>query len=365
MTELLTDQGALKTLCDAIATAPWVGLDTEFVRERTYFAQLCLIQVALPDALVLVDPLHLDIRPLGAALSARGIKIFHAGRQDLELLLQETNELPAPLFDTQIAAALVGQNEQIGYAKLVAHFLQVELNKDATRTNWALRPLSARQLAYAQDDVRYLETLYDKLLAELSRLDRTAWLREDCAALTDPEIYRFSADQLTRRYRQGANLSAAGQAIFQDLLVWRESAAKEADLPRTWVLPDAALVDLAARPPRTLGDFADRHGFDAQTIQRFAEALLATVEGAAQTPRYAWAQPILKPEEDRLYSALVTLVEARAQALAIMPGVICSRRALKEIAQGAAPANLAHGWRAEILGSKGARLLTDIADLHA
>ena len=363
--ELLTGQEALGALCNAIAGASWVGLDTEFVRERTYFAQLCLIQVALPDALVLVDPLHVDIRPLGAALRSRGIKILHAGRQDLELLLQETHTLPTPLFDTQIAAALVGQNEQIGYANLVAQLLQVELNKDATRTNWAMRPLSSRQLAYAQDDVRYLEALYDKLASELSRLDRMAWLSEDCAALIEPELYRFSADQLTRRYRQGANLSAPSQAIFQDLLVWRESAAKEANLPRTWVLSDAVLLDLATRPPKALADFTDRRGLDSQNIGRFAEALLAIIGEAAQNPRYAWAQPTLKPEEDRLYSALVALVEARAKALAILPGVICSRRTLKEIAQGAPPGNLTHGWRAEILGSQGALLLTEVADTHA
>ena len=364
MTELLTGQVALTALCDAIAQAPWVGLDTEFVRERTYFAKLCLIQVALPDALVLVDPLHADIRPLGAALSAPGTKILHAGRQDIELFLQETRTLPAPLFDTQIAAALVGHDEQIGYANLVAQRLQVELNKDATRTNWATRPLSGRQLAYAQDDVRYLDTLYDKLSSELVRLNRMTWLLEDCKALTDPALYRFAPDQLARRYRQGANLSAHGQGIFQDLLIWRETAAQKADLPRAWVVSDAALLDLAMRPPKTLADFADRRGLDNQSIGQFGEALLMTIEQAAATPTHAWAQPTLKPEEERLYNALVTHVDGCAKTLAILPGVICSRRTLKEVVQGAVPGNLAQGWRAEVLGSQGTRLLTEVASLH-
>ncbi|MHB8254769.1 MAG: ribonuclease D [Acidiferrobacter sp.] len=364
MTELLTGQGALDALCDAIAGASWVGLDTEFVRERTYFAQLCLIQLALPDALVLVDPLQVDIRPLGAALRSSGVKVFHAGRQDLELLLQETQTLPTPLFDTQIAAALVGHSEQIGYANLVAQLLQVTLNKDATRTNWALRPLSDRQVAYAKDDVRYLDALHDTLASELTRLDRMSWLLEDCAALTDPALYGFAPDQLARRYRQGAGLSVSGQGIFQELLMWREAAAKEANLPRGWVLSDAALVDLAARPPKSLADFANRRVPDSQSVERLAETLLATIEQAAATPTYAWAQASLKPEEERLYGALVALVDACAKNLAVLPGVICSRRNLKEIVQGAAPGNVAHGWRAEILGHQGARLLTEVAEFH-
>ncbi len=365
MTELLIDQEALEALCHALTKASWVGLDTEFVRERTYYAELCLVQLALPDALVLVDPLKVDIRPLAQALRGPGLKIVHAGRQDLELLLQETEDLPQPLFDTQIAAALVGHPDQIGYAKLVAQRLSVELNKDATRTNWALRPLSERQLAYAEDDVRYLDPLRDKLESELVRLGRMDWLIEDCAALTDPGLYRFHPGQLVHRYRQGANLSPAGQAIFQDLLVWREAAAQEANLPRNWVLPDALLAELAAHPPKSPTELAAHRGLNPQSLERWGDAVMATIESAGDRPRHPWALPRLDPEQERLYAALAAHVDACAKALAIEAGVLCSRRVLKEIVQGGAPGNLVHGWRAEVLGPQGARLLAEMGNLHA
>lgn len=365
MTELLTNPDALDALCAAIKDASFVGLDTEFVRERTYFAKLCLIQVALPDAIVLIDPLEVDIRPLGVALKATNAKILHAGRQDLELLLQETGELPAALFDTQMAAALAGHDEQIGYAGLVAHRLKVELNKDATRTNWALRPLSSGQLAYAKDDVRYLEALREDLGQELTRLGRLDWLAEDCGALTDRTLYSFSAAQLTRRYRQGAGLSGHAQSIFQELLVWRESQAKMVDLPRTWVIADGALVDLAQNPPKDRADFCRRRDLNKPSVAPLADAILKVIEEAPGVPTYPWAPPTLKPEEERLYAALVAVIEARAKDLAFKAGVICSRRNLKEIAQGVNPGPLAYGWRLQVLGEEGAQLLRAVADLHA
>jgi ribonuclease D len=365
MTELLTDGAALAQLSTAITASPWTGLDTEFVRERTYYAKLCLVQVATPDTMALVDPLSLDITPLGQALAGPGVKILHAGRQDLELLLQETGVLPAPLFDTQMAAALVGHDEQIGYANLVAQLLKVELAKDATRTNWAARPLSDRQLAYAQDDVRHLDALRTALLAELERLGRTAWLVEDCAALNDPGLYRFSPEQLVRRYRQGANLSPPAQALFQALLLWREDAAREADLPRAWVVPDAVLMDLAARPPKGRADLVERRGLDERQVRRLGDQMLNVLQGAPDHPLHPWPAARLDAEEERLYQALAALIDARAQALGIQGGIVGSRRTLKEIAQGAAPGNLARGWRAEVLGAEGERLLAEIAERHA
>ncbi len=365
MTKLLTDGTALAALSAAIAASPWTGLDTEFVRERTYYAKLCLIQTATPEGITLTDPLGLDIGPLGQALTGPGIKILHSGRQDLELLLQETGVLPAPLFDTQIAAALAGHDEQIGYANLVAKLLEVELAKDVTRTNWAARPLSERQLAYAQDDVRYLDTLRTALLAELERLGRVTWLVEDCAALNDPALYRFSPEQLVRRYRQGSGLSAPGQAVFQALLLWREEAARKADLPRTWMLADAVLVDLAARPPKTRADLGQRRGLDERLIQRLGDQLLAVIHDAPERPTHPWPAARLRPEEEDSYQALTALIDARAQALGIQAGVIGSRRTLKDIAQGAPPGNLAQGWRADVLEVEGERLMTEIAERHA
>lgn len=366
MTELLKDREALAALCTALTEAPWVGLDTEFMRERTYFAELCLIQVSLPGEVLLIDPLALeDLTPLGHALGAPGIKIFHAGRQDLELLLQEAGALPAPLFDTQIAAALIGHDEQIGYANLVAQRLKIELNKDVTRTNWAVRPLSPRQLAYAEDDVRHLRALHDDLMTELVRLGRENWLVEDCALLTNPALYGFAPEQLTRRYRQGAHLPERGQAVFQELLLWRETAAQEANVPRTWLLADGVLFDLAAHPPKSVAELARRRGLDTAKTEPLRARLFDVVSGAPLRPTYPWGASALSSEEETLFNSLQILLDQRAEALAIRPGVICSRRALKEIAQGASPGHLTSGWRAEVLGSKGRALFTQLASLHA
>ncbi len=359
MMELVTDADDLKTLCVAVHEAPWVGLDTEFLRERTYFARLCLIQIALPDRTYAVDPLALDIHPLAAAVSGPGMKILHAGRQDLELLLQETGALPAPLFDTQIAAALLGHDDQIGYGALVKERLGVVLAKDATRTDWTLRPLSARQLAYAHDDVHYLGALYEGLAEALARQDRLSWLREECEALSDPDLYRPDGWQLTRRYRQGAGLSARAQAIFENLLLWREEAARTADLPRTWVVSDAHLLELAQNPPVSEAELGSR--LTARAASRFAAGLFAAIGASPQTPLRAWAANKLPPDQEARFARLCALVDARAQALGIKPGVLASRRVLRDVAQGAPADALARGWRALVLGPEGREILTHCA----
>lgn len=358
MIPTLSDASELEGLCAEIATAAVVGLDTEFMRERTYFAQLALVQVAVAANTYLVDPLATDVHGLGAALATgTGVKVLHAGRQDLELLLQETAVLPQPLFDTQLAAGLVGFDEQIGYAELVETLLGIHLSKDATRTNWMARPLSPRQIAYARDDVAHLEALYVRLDEDLRAKGRRAWLDEDCAALADPGLYGFDARQLIRRYRQGAAMAPTAQAIFAALLGWREQASRDADLPRGWVVTDDALADLAQHPPQNLADLARCRDLDERTVRRFGDAIVATVAGAGATPPHAWRPRTLSPEEKRRYTALVALVDRRAQELGIAASFIGSRRLLKDIVQGAPPGALARGWRASVLGEDGRALL--------
>ncbi|MHB1722127.1 MAG: ribonuclease D [Acidiferrobacter sp.] len=358
MVPTLSDASQLEEVCAEIAAAAFVGLDTEFMRERTYFAQLALVQIALPGRTYLLDPLTADLHGLGAALATgRGIKVLHAGRQDLELLLQETAALPQPLFDTQLAAGLVGFDEQIGYAELVEKLLGVHLNKDATRTNWAARPLSDRQLTYARDDVVYLEALYTRLDEDLRAKGRRAWLDEDCAALTDPALYRFDPHQLVRRYRQGITMAPAAQAIFTALLCWREQAARTVNLPRGWVVADTVLVDLAQHPPPDLAALAHGTGLDERAVRRFGEALLTTVATAGAAPPRAWPARTLDADGERRYAALVAVVDRRAQELGVAASLIGSRRLLKDVVQGAPPGALARGWRAEVLGGDGLALL--------
>ena len=357
MSAILKDPQAFDALCERVAAAEFVGLDTEFVRERTYYAELALIQLALPDGLVLLDPLAIDITALGDALQGPGVKILHAGRQDLELILQETGRLPAPLFDTQVAAALVGHDEQIGYGGLVEKLLDVRLPKDATRTNWANRPLSEHQLRYALDDVRYLKPLHERLGEELAAHGRDAWLDEDVATLSDPDRYRLDPVQLARRYRQGSAMTAPAQARFGALLLWREEAARAANLPRGWILSDAVLVDLAHRPPESPDDLGRRRGVDARAARKWGEAVHALLQGAPAQSVHTWPPATLDGEQTAIYEALVALVDARARALGIGASLIAARRTLKEMAQGGSGAALETGWRAEVLGAEGCALL--------
>lgn len=362
MTLVFNTPTQIEHLCNEVRAAPFIGLDTEFVRERTYYAQLALIQIALPTKIVLVDPLAVDIRPLGHALKDGPITLVHAGRQDLELLLQETGVLPSPLFDTQIAAALVGHDEQIGYGPLVQKLLGITLAKDATRTNWAARPLTPHQCQYAEDDVRYLDALYQKLAAALTVHQRRAWLEEETAQLTDPGMYHPEPDQLLRRYRQGVALPQPARNRFGALLLWREATAQKVNLPRAWVIADPVLVDLALHPPTHIADLANRRGLDTRAINRFGEDLLRVCTDSHS--EYRWPSALLDAEEDRIYKELVQLVDTRAKTLGIAASLIASRKTLKEIAQGAPPGPLARTWRAQVLGESGQTLLSAAARSH-
>jgi ribonuclease D len=189
---LIESRAELEGLLDAIAGSPWVAMDTEFMREKTYFPQLCLIQLATPDHIACIDPVAIqDIGPLNALLhDPKVLKVFHAASQDLEVLYLLTGKVPVPVFDTQVAASLLGHGEQIGYANLVHAVLQHELDKTQTRTDWLRRPLNAEQLRYARDDVRYLVQIYLRLREELETLGRLGWLQPEMDALTRPELYQ-------------------------------------------------------------------------------------------------------------------------------------------------------------------------------
>ncbi len=364
MSAILKDPLAFEELCERVATAAFVGLDTEFVRERTYFAELALIQLALPDGLVLVDPLAIDVASLGEALQGPGIKILHAGRQDLELILQETGRLPSPLFDTQVAAALLGFDEQIGYGGLVEKILDVRLPKDATRTNWANRPLTDHQVRYALDDVRYLKPLHERLMEGLAEQGRAVWLQEDVAALSQPDLYHFDPAQLTRRYRQGSAMPAAAQARFGTLLRWREGAARDANLPRGWILPDAVLVDLAHRPPAHPDELTGRRGVEERAARRWGAAVCEALRTTPAVAAHVWPPSTLTAEQTALYEAFVSLVDARARRLGISASLLATRRDIKDIVQGGPAESLENGWRAQILGDEG-RALLERARRHA
>lgn len=349
---LITEPAALAELTAALAESPWIALDTEFTRVRTYYARLGLVQLATAGELACVDPLALDIEPLLAALCApRAVKILHAARQDLEVLYDRRGAVPGPLFDTQIAAALLGYPEQISYAALVEALAGVKLPKLHTRTDWEARPLSAEQLQYAQDDVRFLGTLYEALAAELERRGRLAWLDEECAALLDPALYANDPARAYLRIKGGHLLPPAGQARLRRLAEWRERTAKARNLPRGWVAPDPVLIDLARSAPPDRAGLARVRGVTPALVRAHGEALLELLHAPADEP----AEPLFSDprpptaEEQALLRRLQARVEAAAADAGLAPAVVGGRRAVLELMRGGG-GPLARGWRRALVG---------------
>jgi ribonuclease D len=353
---IITDAAALRALCLRLAPAPWIALDTEFMRVNTYRARLCLIQLATPDEIACVDPLALaDIGPLLELLYRPSVvKVLHAARQDLEVLADLHGAPPQPVFDTQIAAALSGDDDQIGYSGLVEKITGHKLDKIEARTDWAARPLSAAQLRYAEDDVRYLRDVYTALAARLQQLGRSEWLREECEALTDPALYRNDPEQAWRRLGAGASLAPAQQTVLVAIATWREREAARRDLPRGWVVPDAALVELARRAPETIGALAEIAELKPAMIRRDGDALLQRLAEARALPvqRY-WDPPErLDATQMALIKRLGALVQDKARAGGISATLVAPRRELTRLVRGERELALLRGWRRDFIGAQ-------------
>jgi ribonuclease D len=353
---VITDAAELQALCARLARAPWLALDTEFMRVNTYRARLCLVQLATPEEIACVDPLTLgDIAPLLELLYAPSIvKVLHAARQDLEVFADLRGAAPRPVFDTQIAAALLGYDDQIGYSGLVEKITGHKLDKVESRTDWAARPLSAAQIRYAEDDVRYLRDVYLALEARLRELGRSAWLAEECEALTDPALYRNDPDEAWRRLGAGAMLAPAQQTLLVALAGWREREAQRRDLPRGWVVPDVALVETARRQPDTTASLAEIAELKPSMIRRDGETLLKLVAetGAPAAQRY-WDPPErLDAAQMALVKRLATLVQERAREVQISAALVAPRRELTRLVRGERAIALLRGWRRGFVGEQ-------------
>jgi ribonuclease D len=352
--ELITDPSGAAQLVERLARAPWIALDTEFLRVDTYYPKLCLLQFAIPGEIVCVDMIALpDIEPLLQALrNPAQPKVIHAARQDLEVLQALDGALPAPVFDTQIAAALVGLDEQIGYGALVEALAQVRLEKQHTRTDWSKRPLSAEQLAYAVDDVRYLGTLYEQLRQRLESLGRLDWMAEECALLTNPALYRVEPFDAWRRIGQGVQLAPAQQTVLRELAAWRERAAQTRNLPRGWVLKDAVLIEIARRQPATLDQLAAIEGVPAGAVRKWGQEILAAVSAGLQQPPQRWYTPSVRLDsaQQTLYQKLAARLQEEATRLGLRPAVLATRQDLQAVMLGDDSGRLTRGWRRAVIG---------------
>lgn len=357
MQELFVDtESGLEELCGLLRGQPVLALDTEFLREKTYYAQLCLLQVAAEGVVACVDPLALDsLDPLLDILyDPSVIKVLHSARQDLEIFFDLRGDLPRPLFDTQIAATLQGFGDQIGYANLVQKMLGVELDKLATRTDWSQRPLEAEQLIYAEDDVRYLFRIYHQQVEQLEAKGRMDWLQEDFDALTAIENYALSANDLWKRVRGAQKLKGVQLAMLRGLATWREQRAQKSNRPRRWVLKDEVLVDIARRGPTDITGLEKIRGLEGNVIHKNGEALLEVLREARATPSENW--PLrpegqrLSPAQDALVDLLMAVLRLRAVENEVSPAVLASRKELESLVAGSTDCSVLHGWRGELAG---------------
>ncbi|MGQ4808201.1 Ribonuclease D [Candidatus Entotheonellaceae bacterium PAL068K] len=373
----LRSTAALSRLCDQAKAEGLVALDVEFIREYTFKPQLALIQMAVSDTCVIVDPLAVDdLSPLSALVSSPDVlKLFHAPAQDLEVLYWHTGVNPVHLFDTQIAAAILGLGEQLSYSRLVDTLLGISLTKGETYTNWLQRPLTPQQVAYALDDVRYLQALHRRLTTRLEEMERSAWAVEEFRKFENIEPYQRNPRTLYRRIRRGRSLPTRGQAILRELAAWREHEARERDRPPGSVLRDDVLVDIARKAPQTLQALQQLRGLPPREIDRSGASLLAMVQRGLAVPDADCPQPVqrvrLSRTEDLMVKFLDTYLKVLCQRRQLTPSCIASRTELEQLVRryrqgrlGTRGSPILEGWRRHLVGLDLLAVLEGRVSLH-
>lgn len=345
----------LEALAASLAEHEAIGLDTEFMRERTYRAELCLLQASAPGHAACIDPLALgSLAPVAELLrEARPLKVLHAARQDLEVLEPVFGPV-APVFDTQVAAALAGFPAQIGYAELVRQLLDVTLEKAHTRADWSRRPLRPEQIEYALDDVRHLLPLREVLLERLERLHRTAWLDEELASLAAARTFPPDPEEAHLRVKGLQALGPERQDLARRMAAWRERRAIERNRPRGWILDDSALREILIRLPRTPAGLEAIPELPAAFVKHSGAEILDLIQ-AAGLPDPAPPLPRReRPDAAQLarLKRLSGIVQTIAQELSLSAEVLATRRDLEQLAEGTGSPRLLRGWRGELLGAR-------------
>ena len=348
----------LERFCEHLRGAELLAIDTEFLREKTYYPKFCLMQIASESQAACVDPLTLkSLDPLAEILFDPSVmKVFHSGRQDLEIFYHFWNRLPEQIFDTQIAAPLIGMSEQISYAGLVAELLGVNLGKSHTRTDWSLRPLSEAQIKYAADDVIYLAAAYQKLRDQLQALDRLSWPEEDFSALLNLSLYVNVPDQAWQRLTGTHQLRNQQLSVLQALAAWREKTAQEQDIPRNWLVKDEVLFDLSRLQPKTSEELKRIRGLDERMLKRYGETLCKLIREALQrSPQpldLKIRSPRKTPEQEALLDVLSAVVRLRAAQNSLNPSVVAGRKDLEQFLEEPDRSPLLQGWRKEMVGDE-------------
>ncbi len=345
--KLITTTDQLAAFCKPLATTEFIAVDTEFMRERTYWPRLCLAQVAGPDEAAAIDSLAegIDLAPLEELMANPAVlKVFHAARQDIEIFYQRMNQVPQPLFDTQVAAMVCGHGEAASYESLAARLAKAKIDKSSRFTDWSRRPLSERQITYALSDVTHLRVVYEKLKRQLEKTGRLSWIAEEMAVLNDPATYRADPDLAWRRLKP------------RSVAAWRERTAQRIDIPRQRLLRDEQLLEIASHAPRSLEELAITRGLG----RGFAEGwqgreILEAVERARQIPDAELPARDRQGEQLRAPAPVVdllrTLLRLKADEAGVAARLVASADELDRLAAGRRDIHALRGWRREIFGA--------------
>ncbi len=363
----ITTTEDLAAYCEAAKAAPYVTIDTEFLRERTYWSKLCLIQMALPGKdgeAVLIDPIEgegMSMEPLYDLFRHKAtVKVFHAARQDLEIFFVEGNVFPDPLFDTQVAAMVCGFGEQVGYETLVKKIAKENLDKTSRFTDWSRRPLSQAQSDYALADVTHLRVIYEWMAAQLAKNGRQAWVEEELSVLTDPATYTIHPDEAWSRIKTRTS-SGRFLAIVKALARFREAYAQGQNVPRSRVMKDDALLELASTRPTSMEELGrSRLLLREGRKPEIAEGILAAIKEGMEMKPEDMPKVDASKEQVQVNPALAdllrVLLKAKSESLGVAPRLIASAADLDAIASGDRNGDALKGWRAEAFGEDAMRL---------
>ena len=355
----IENSGQLAEFCDAIRQSSWLAIDTEFIREKTYYPKFCLLQISNGEVAACIDPLTVeDLSPVIDILYREDIvKVLHAAHQDLEIFYHLWEKVPQPIFDTQLAAAITGHGDQMGYAKLVHQVLHVSLEKDQARTDWSKRPLDQAQLKYAINDVIHLGEIYQLLNDKLQRLGRSDWLDAEYEYFSQPSTYRIEPDKAWKKVKGRQHLKGVQYAVLQQVAGWRESRAIELDRPRRWIMKDEVLIDLARRMPGKLVQLGKIRGLEDGLIQKHGGYLLELIQQAKQMPQSQWPADTmpsrkLSRQEEALSDLMMCALRIIADKHDITAAAIAAKKDLEKLITGNMDTPLMQGWRKKIAGEQ-------------
>jgi len=348
----------LPELCSRIQQAPWVALDTEFLREKTYYPIFCLLQIATPEWVVCVDPIALpDLSELFSVINdPKIVKVLHSCRQDLEIFYQITGEVTYPVFDTQIAAPLLGFQENPGYAMLVSNFLNVNLSKAHTRTDWSVRPLSQDQIQYAADDVIYLCKIYTKMCEQLEELGRLDWLDKDFEALKNKELYQISPINAWLKVKGRKRLTGKQLSIVQVLTEWRERTAQAENRPKNWLVRDDLLLELAKLQPTTVEELAKVRSINERSVKRYGRVICKLIDEAKNSSPIPMTDKNKSAKktanQEAILDVLTAVVRMRADENSLNPMILAGRKDLEKLLFEEEDNLILSGWRYSMVGKE-------------